>query len=232
MDRKAVILSFDLIDEYYNMVQIKADGTGESKSEIVSKLAKDGALLIIVENQYYENKDAFGRDICRLLKEYNIDVKIQYTKSTNYVRYEHVPTNDTSNIMYAKQKGPKSRIAVSLDPGFTRFVSWLTKRYDWTVPQTMATLIQYGLALKHCADREPDPEFPIEFIRKCKEIKNHFVIYRHDSDTIEVKKMTSNTQVDFKEILNNNESAAGLQGLQPMSKYTPSTSKDRKGVYS
>ena len=232
MKSKKDILSFELIDEFYEPVQIIAKGTGKCKSQVVEELAKTGALLLFVDPEFKKAGDIPGQVMCRTLASYKVKIKVQRLKSKNWCQYANIPVDDIEADMKNRVKGPKSKIAVSIDRGFMRYLMWMGNERKWSIPHIMAILIQQGMVLNHYSTSEPSPQFPLDTILKAKEILNHIVIYNENANGVEVKKISSNTQVDFKEILNNKEGAAGLQGLQPMSKYTPSTDKDRKGVYS
>ena len=232
MNHTKTKLSFDLIDEFYEPVQIIAKGTGKSKSRVVEELAKTGALLLFVDPEFRKARDMLGQVMCRTLASYKVDIKVQRLKSKNWCQYANIPVDDIEADMKNRVRGSKTRLAVSIDRGFMRYLMWMANERKWSVPHIMAILMQQGMVLNHYSTSEPSPQFPLDTILKAKEILNHIVIYNENANGVEVKKISSNTQVDFKEILNNKEGAAGLQGLQPMSKYTPSTDKDRKGVYS
>ena len=232
MQSKKKKMSFELIDEFHEPIQIIAEGTGKCKSQVVEELAKTGALLLFVDPEFRKARDMLGQVMCRTLASYKVDIKVQRLKSKNYCQYSNIPVDDIETDMRIRTKGSKTRLAVSLDRGFVRYLEWMANERKWSIPHIMAILIQQGMVLNHYSTSEPSPQFPLDTILKAKEILNHIVIYNEDANGVEVKKISSNTQVDFKEILNNKEGAAGLQGLQPMSKYTPSSDKDRKGVYS
>lgn len=196
------MLSFDLIQEYYDMVQVMADGTGKTRSDIIEDLAKTGALLIFVSDEYIRSRDQHGQVMCEMLKLYNVEVKTQHLNSQNYILYTHSPTDDPARFVLDKVYGPRTKMAITLDPGFWRYVVWLQKKHKWSVSYTMATLIKFGLALNHYADSEPSEQFPKENIDKCIEIKNHIVMYQHDTNLVEVKKISNRTRTNFQEIKN------------------------------
>ena len=93
----------------------------------------------------------------------------------------------------------------------------------------MARLIHHGLSLVMCSDSPKD--YSVQDLKQFDKIKRYIVTYNPEGKGILLTEPAPNTQVDFNQFNRINESAAGLQGLQPMSKYTPSTHQDRKGVF-
>ena len=205
-------LSFDLIDEFYEPIQIIAEGTGKSNSEVVENMAKTGALLLFVDPEFQKANDRLGVVMCRMLASYKIKIKIQRLKSKNYCQYANIPIEDIEADMRDRVKGPKTRIAVSLDLGFMRYLTWMANERKWSIPHIMAILMQQGMALDQYAKSEPSQQFPLNTVLKAKEILNHIVIYNKNANGVEVKKISSNTHINFIEI-ENPASSSGLQGM-------------------
>ena len=53
-----------MTNEVYDMINIKAVSTGKSKSEIIQEIVQNGVQIIFVENQYIEQKDKLGLELC------------------------------------------------------------------------------------------------------------------------------------------------------------------------
>ena len=53
-----------MTNEVYDMINIKAVSVGKSKSEIIQEIVQNRVQIIFVENQYIEQKDKLGLELC------------------------------------------------------------------------------------------------------------------------------------------------------------------------
>lgn len=216
--RKAV--TFFLIDEYFEMVRFNAGSVGKNKSEIIQRLAKLGAQILFVENLYVKDEKKYenGLIACNYLKNMSVGVEVIPFKN---IRYRMESTFDAENIIKEKLKGPNIKVCMTFDPGFSRYLDFLKKEYKWSMSYSITLLLQYGTALTNCLkDTDHYSQLALSEFEK---IKNYSVQYDPTGDNIILNKIVGNTQINFNEI-----NPAGSQDLQVMSKYTPSTRKDRK----
>ena len=219
MQKNSTPITIHLIDEYYNMIRFQAGSIGRTKSETIERIAKLGAQILFVENMYVKDEKKYedGLIACNYLKNISVGVEVIPFKK---IRYAMTSTYDADKIIKTKLKGPKTKVCMTFEAGFARYVNWLSDYYGWSVSFAVTLLMQHGTALTNCLK---DKRYPPELLNEFEKITGYNVKYDPTGDNIILNKITGNTQINFKEI-----NPAGLSGLQVMSKNPTNTSQGKE----
>lgn len=210
-------ITFDIIGDFYKIVEFNVSHTGFTKTRVIEALAKHGAQLLFVENLYVKEKDFVGLEVCKKLKMLSISTKV----TPNGLVHDIEEVDDIHRVIKAKLKKSKQKISVIFEPGFEKYLNWHCKHYHRSMSRTITLLLQYGTALKYCGDNTDDYS---ELDRKYfEDIQNHVVHYDPDSHNIilnKIVKKTSGIEYNERNSEINNEISAGSQGLQTIPKTT------------
>ena len=191
---------------WYNVTSIKDRC---EKSYFIRDMAKLGAQLVFIQNQYLEKKDDFGRDVCELIKSLKITPRINHTETEDIIYYHYEKTNDIDGYIKDLSKGETKTVCLSFEDGFKRWIVKAAKEYKFTSTYLLLLLLNYGTALHHSSLYENREMFHARAYDKIREIRNHIIHFSNKEDKVTLQKITSKLHINPNEINLINKIPAG-----------------------